>query len=57
MSKLLARLQGLDPIDNTGGGAGRGEPNARTLTERGRRVQAALDSVLESARGQPLPAL
>ena len=42
MSKLLARLRGLDLIENTGGGATRGEPNAWTLTDKGRRVQGAI---------------
>jgi AcrR family transcriptional regulator len=42
MSKLLARLQQLQLIVNTGGGASRGEPNAWTLTERGWRVQGAI---------------
>lgn len=42
MSKLLARLRGLDLIDNTGGSAARGEPNAWTLTDKGWRVQSAI---------------
>ncbi len=42
MSKLLARLRGLELIENTGGGATRGEPNAWTLTDKGRRVQGAI---------------
>jgi AcrR family transcriptional regulator/DNA-binding MarR family transcriptional regulator len=42
MSKLLARLQGLGLIENAGGGATRGEPNAWTLTDKGWRVQGAL---------------
>jgi AcrR family transcriptional regulator len=42
MSKLLARLHGLGLIQNTGGGASRGEPNAWTLTDEGRRVQGAM---------------
>jgi AcrR family transcriptional regulator len=42
MSKLLARLRGLDLIENTGGGATRGEPNAWTLTDKGWRVQGAI---------------
>jgi AcrR family transcriptional regulator len=42
MSKLLARLQGLDLIANSGGGASRGEPNAWTLTEKGWGVQGAI---------------
>jgi len=42
MSKLLARLQHLDLIHNTGGGASRGEPNAWTLTDKGWGVQGAI---------------
>ncbi len=42
MSKLLARLRDIDLIQNTGGGATRGEPNAWTLTDKGRRVQGAI---------------
>jgi AcrR family transcriptional regulator/DNA-binding MarR family transcriptional regulator len=42
MSKLLARLQQLGLIENTGGGATRGEPNAWTLTDKGWRVQGAI---------------
>jgi DNA-binding MarR family transcriptional regulator len=42
MSKLLARLQQLGLIENTGGGSARGEPNAWTLTDKGWRVQGAL---------------
>jgi AcrR family transcriptional regulator len=42
MSKLLARLHGLGLIDNAGGGAPRGEPNAWTLTEQGWQVQGAI---------------
>jgi AcrR family transcriptional regulator len=42
MSKLLARLQGLGLIANTGGGASRGEPNAWTLTDKGWHVQSAI---------------
>jgi AcrR family transcriptional regulator len=42
MSKLLARLDGLGLIENSGGGASRGEPNAWTLTDRGWRVQGAI---------------
>jgi AcrR family transcriptional regulator len=42
MSKLLARLQQIGLIDNAGGGAARGEPNAWTLTEKGWRVQGAI---------------
>jgi AcrR family transcriptional regulator len=42
MSKLLARLQENGLIENTGGGATRGEPNAWTLTDRGWQVQGAI---------------
>jgi len=41
MSKLLARLDGLGLIENTGGGAVRGEHNAWTLTDKGWQVQGA----------------
>ncbi len=42
MSKLLARLNDVGLIQNTGGGATRGEPNAWTLTEKGWQVQGAI---------------
>jgi len=42
MSKLLARLNDIGLIQNTGGGAARGEPNAWTLTEKGWQVQGAI---------------
>lgn len=42
MSKLLARLQDIGLIENGGGGATRGEPNAWTLTGNGWRVQGAI---------------
>lgn len=42
MSKLLARLQDIGLIENTGGGATRGEPNAWTLTSRGWSIQTAI---------------
>ncbi len=42
MSKLLARLDGLGLIENTGGGASRGEPNAWTLTDKGWTIQGAI---------------
>jgi AcrR family transcriptional regulator len=41
MSKLLARLHGLGLIENAGGGATRGEPNAWTLTHKGWNMQSA----------------
>jgi AcrR family transcriptional regulator/DNA-binding MarR family transcriptional regulator len=42
MSKLLARLQHLGLIQNTGAGPTRGEPNAWTLTDKGWQVQGAI---------------
>jgi DNA-binding MarR family transcriptional regulator len=42
ISKLLTRLHDIDLIQNTGGGATRGEPNAWTLTNKGKRVQGAI---------------
>lgn len=42
MSKLLARLHDIGLIENTGGGAARGEPNAWTLTDKGWRLQGAI---------------
>jgi AcrR family transcriptional regulator/DNA-binding MarR family transcriptional regulator len=42
ISKLLVRLQRLGLIENTGSGATRGEPNAWTLTARGREVEHAI---------------
>jgi AcrR family transcriptional regulator len=42
MSKLLARLHDIGLIENTGGGAARGEPNAWTLTDKGWGVQGAM---------------
>jgi AcrR family transcriptional regulator/DNA-binding MarR family transcriptional regulator len=42
MSKLLARLHDIGLIENTGGGATRGEPNAWTLTDKGWQVQGAI---------------
>jgi AcrR family transcriptional regulator len=42
MSKLLARLDQLGLIHNTGAGQTRGEPNAWTLTEAGHQVQGAI---------------
>jgi AcrR family transcriptional regulator len=44
MSKLLARLQSLGLIGNTGNGATRGEPNAWTLTDKGREVRQAIQA-------------
>lgn len=42
MSKLLARLDHLGLIENTGAGQARGEPNAWALTDTGREVQGAI---------------
>ena len=42
ISKLLARLQGLGLIENTGEGSARGGPNAWRLTEKGREVHGAV---------------
>jgi hypothetical protein len=42
ISKLLARLNNLGLITNTGHGQPKGEPNAWTLTTRGAEVQQAL---------------
>lgn len=42
ISKLLGRLRKLGLVENAGGGGGRGEPNAWTLTEAGWRVHNAL---------------
>jgi DNA-binding MarR family transcriptional regulator len=39
ISKLLARLEHLDLIDNSGLGAARGEPNVWSLTPRGKEVE------------------
>ncbi len=51
MSKLLARLQDIDLIQNTGGGATKGEPNAWTLTDKGWQIQAAITTQTPS----PIP--
>jgi AcrR family transcriptional regulator len=42
ISKLLARLQGLGLIDNTGAPTVRGAPNSWVLTDRGWEIQGAL---------------
>jgi AcrR family transcriptional regulator len=44
ISKLLARLQNLDLIHNTGNGQPRGEPNAWTLTPRGQEIQHTIQA-------------
>lgn len=48
ISKLLARLERLDLIRNTGMGQPKGRPNAWTITPRG----AQVDSAIELARGR-----
>lgn len=47
MSKLLARLQHLELIENTGTGSVRGEPNAWALTARGSQVVQTLHDQAE----------
>jgi len=42
ISKLLGRLQRLGLVSNTGAGAGKGAPNAWTLTEQGTRIAEAM---------------
>jgi AcrR family transcriptional regulator len=42
ISKLLARLQTLGLVENTGAGPARGEPNAWTLTPRGNELTNAI---------------
>jgi AcrR family transcriptional regulator len=42
ISKLLARLQGLGLVDNTGASSERGAPNAWTLTGKGWEVEGAI---------------
>jgi DNA-binding MarR family transcriptional regulator len=42
ISKLLGRLEKLELIHNNGNGQPKGEPNAWTLTPRGREVQQVL---------------
>ena len=44
ISKLLARLQGLGLIQNNGGDHGKGEPNAWTLTAKGRVLTDTLEA-------------
>jgi AcrR family transcriptional regulator/DNA-binding MarR family transcriptional regulator len=52
MSKLLARLHHLGLIENVGtGSASRGEPNAWTLTERGREVEQTIHAQTERQPG------
>ena len=45
ISKLLARLQGLGLVENTGAGPARGEPNAWTLTVKGWEVQRGIANI------------
>jgi AcrR family transcriptional regulator/DNA-binding MarR family transcriptional regulator len=52
MSKLLARLEGLGLLQNTGGGHPNGEPNAWRLTKRGEEVQDAIQ-IPSRADAQP----
>jgi DNA-binding MarR family transcriptional regulator len=42
ISKLLARLQGLGLVENSGLSPGKGAPNAWTLTVKGRQVEHAM---------------
>jgi chromosome segregation and condensation protein ScpB len=42
ISKLLARLERLELIHNSGHGQPRGEPNAWTLTAKGQEIQHAI---------------
>jgi DNA-binding MarR family transcriptional regulator len=44
MSRLLARLQTLGLIENTGQGQAKGEPNAWTFTTKGQDVQTAIEA-------------
>jgi hypothetical protein len=52
ISKLLARLQRLGLVANTGQGQAKGEPNAWTLTDLGEKVAQGLnlDNDMEGAR-------
>ncbi len=58
ISKLLTRLQRLGLVENRGGGAARGAPNAWTLTGRGRAVEGTLKhrGELVELDALPLPA-
>jgi AcrR family transcriptional regulator len=49
VSKLLARLERLGLVENTGGGFVRGEPNAWVLTERGEEVHGAIAGQTQGA--------
>jgi AcrR family transcriptional regulator/DNA-binding MarR family transcriptional regulator len=48
MSKLLARLEHLGLIENNASGGTRGEPNAWTLTSRGRAVEQTIHTSVTS---------
>jgi AcrR family transcriptional regulator len=50
ISKLLARLERLGLLTNTGDGQAKGEPNAWTLTLTGRRVTDSITGHTDSAR-------
>jgi DNA-binding MarR family transcriptional regulator len=50
VSKLLARLQKLGLIENTGGQPGSGMPNAWTLTPSGSQVADSVQAHTQSAR-------
>ena len=51
ISKLLARLEHLGLIENTGSGPARGEPNAWRLTSRGHEVESAIHRQTAPAGG------
>jgi AcrR family transcriptional regulator len=51
ISKLLARLEHLGLIENTGSGYARGEPNAWRLTSRGREVELTIRQQAGPANG------
>lgn len=48
ISKLLRRLSGLGLVENVSAGVGRGSPNAWMLTEKGVRLERALDTQARS---------
>ena len=52
VSKLLARLEGLGLIANTGLGHPRGAPNAWRLTKRGEEVEQAIRQAYHAAAGK-----
>jgi AcrR family transcriptional regulator len=47
ISKLLARLEHLELVENVGLGSARGEPNAWCLTTRGREIENAIHAQIE----------